>query len=62
MSALTNREKIEPADTGAVEMPYSANCEETSVREKLTFALGTILVLSHQLVFRAIVIARRWSY
>jgi hypothetical protein len=43
-------------------MPYSANCEETSVREKLTFALGTILVLSHQLVFRAIVIARRWSY
>jgi len=62
MSALATSAKRRPDNTTAVEMPYPSNCEENSVREKLTLVLGTILVLSLQLVFRATAMAQHWNY
>ena len=46
----------------ATERPFPANGEERSVREKLILVFDTLLVLSLQLVFRAMHLARRFNY
>jgi len=62
MSALATSEKKKPDNTIVAEMPYAANFEENSVREKLTLVFDTILVLALQLVCRATTMARHWNY
>jgi hypothetical protein len=46
----------------AAQMPFPVNCEEISMREKLTVARDTIIVFALQMVFRAMMLLRHWNY
>jgi hypothetical protein len=61
MSALASRTEF-AGNVTAAQMPFLANREEHSMRDKLTLIFDTLLVLSLQLVFRAMHVARRLNY
>jgi hypothetical protein len=61
MSVLTSPIWNSPADKTAT-MPFPDTMEECDMRARLRALRDTILVLAVQLVFRAMIILRRWNY
>lgn len=62
MSALTSNDwNVDRGPAGA-EMALSIGFEETPMREKLVAARDTLIVLGLQIVFRAVMLLRRWNY
>lgn len=43
-------------------LPHASILEETAMREKLAAIRDTMIVLSMQLVFRTVMLLRRWNY
>ena len=62
MSALASNVWRQFRNAAAAEMPFPANCEEISMREKLNAVRDTLLVLALQIVFRATQAMRSWNY
>jgi hypothetical protein len=62
MSALACNIWRQFRSAAAAEMPFPANCEETSMRRKLIAVRDTLLVMALQAVFRATQALRSLNY
>jgi hypothetical protein len=62
MSALASTDWNAKSSATAAEMPFPANCEEESMRTRLTAIRDTIIVLALQVVFRTTQALRSWNY
>jgi hypothetical protein len=62
MSALASNDWNVGRHPAGAEMALSTGLEETFMREKMTAARDTLIVLGLQLVFRAVMLLRRWNY
>jgi hypothetical protein len=62
MSAFVTKQWNAHSNALAVEMPFSAGSEETSMRDKFVAVRDTLVVLGLQVVFRVAMILRRWNY
>jgi hypothetical protein len=62
MSAPAGGNEPFAVHAASAKMAFPTNCEESSMREKLKLVFDTLLVLSLQLVFRAMHLARRLNY
>lgn len=51
-----------PRNCCLVALPDAATAEEAPMREKLAAIRDTMIVLSLQLVFRTVMLLRRWNY
>jgi len=47
---------------GVMAAALSVDCRATSVREMVTVARDTVVVLLIQIAFRAMLLLRRWNY
>lgn len=62
MSALTRTDWNTHRGPVEAEMALSAGFEEVAMREKLVAVRDTLIVLGLQLMFRAVMLLRRWNY
>jgi hypothetical protein len=62
MSAIVHTDWNGNRAPAGAEMALSAGFEEVAMREKLAAARDTLIVLGLQLVFRAVMLLRRWNY
>jgi len=54
--------KVEQDASTTLRLPNASESEGSAMREKLFAVRDTLIVLSLQLVFRAVMFARRWNY
>ena len=62
MSALAGGEWKTNSDALAAQAVRVAVVEESSMRDKLDIVRDTLIVLMLQLVFRTMMLLRRWNY
>lgn len=62
MSALANRGWDSPSRAVEAAMPYPERSEVMDMRERLHAVRDTPLVLAIQIVFRIVLMLRRWNY
>lgn len=64
MSAIAKPDWNTPDDRSKarLQLPHSSVREETLMREKLAAIRDTMIVLSLQVVFRTVMLLRRWNY
>jgi hypothetical protein len=62
MSSLAGGDWKTDGGAQAVQMARAAVVEETSMREKVDIVRDTLIVLMLQLVFRTMMLLRRWNY
>ena len=62
MSSLADGDWKTDGGAQAVQMARAAVVEETSMREKVDIVRDTLIVLMLQLVFRTMMLLRRWNY
>ena len=62
MSALVNRGWESQSRAPKAAMPHLNNSEVVDMRERLRAVRDTILVLMIQIVFRVVLMLRRWNY
>lgn len=62
MSALANRGWESPSRAIEEAMPYPERSEVVSMRERWHAVRDTLLVLAIQIVFRIMLMLRRWNY
>jgi hypothetical protein len=62
MSALADRSWESQGRALDVAVSYEASSEVANMRERLRAVRDTLLVLMIQIVFRAVLLARRWNY
>jgi hypothetical protein len=62
MSAIAGPDWNVPNDGLTARLPHTSVREETAMREKLAAIRDTMIVLSMQLVFRTVMLLRRWNY
>ncbi|MGB0035065.1 MAG: hypothetical protein WBP79_06295 [Candidatus Acidiferrales bacterium] len=62
MSALANNGWKPEARAVEATMPFPETMEEGTMRARLEILRDTIVVLVVQLVFRAMMVLRRWNY
>ena len=62
MSARITSGGIRNRGIAAVPMAIAARFEDVAMRERLVFVRDTLIVLGIQLVFRAVMMLRRWNY
>jgi hypothetical protein len=62
MSALANRGWESTSRAMEAAMPYPERSEVVDMRERLRAVRDTLLVLMLQIVFRVVLMMRRWNY
>ena len=62
MGPVARIDSIMDRDLAKAEMALSADFEEVAMRKMLVAVRDTLIVLGLQLVFRAVMLARRWNY
>jgi hypothetical protein len=62
MGPVARTDSIMDRDSAKAEMALSADFEEVAMRRMLVAVRDTLIVLGLQLVFRAVMLARRWNY
>jgi hypothetical protein len=62
MSSLAGGDWKTDGGAQVVQMARAAVVEETSMREKVDIVRDTLIVLMLQLVFRTMMLLRRWNY
>jgi hypothetical protein len=62
MSATTGSDWNAQDDGRTARRPYTSLLEGTPMREKLTAIRDTMIVLGMQVVFRTVMLLRRWNY
>ena len=62
MSALANRGWESPSRAMEAAMPHPECSEVVDMRERLRAVRDTLLVLTIQIVFRVVLMMRRWNY
>jgi len=62
MSAIAGSDWTSQHDGLGPQLSGPSVIEETAMREKLTAVRDTMIVLGLQLVFRTVMLLRRWNY
>ena len=62
MGSLARTDWIVDRDSAKAEMALSADFEEVAMRKIFVAVRDTLIVLGLQLVFRAVMLLRRWNY